>query len=330
MGVLLTPIIVKETLALAELAGRRVAVDGNGELYQFLALIRAPDGTPLQHGGRVTSHLVGLFYRVTRLLEHGLEMAFVFDGPPPALKLAEVSRRREVRARFEEEAAQARAAGDLRRAYAKSTMSSRLTRDMVGEARELVELLGLPAVQAHGEGEAQSAFMAARGDVWAAASKDYDSLLFGAPRVLRFLTIGGREFLPSKGTFRKLEPEVIVAESLLAHLGISHDQLVDLALLVGTDFNDGVKGIGPKKALQLVRRFGRIEDMPEDVKERVPERDAVRALYRAPAVTSDYALRFREPDEAGLLRFLCDERGFSRDRVLAAIVRTRRPPRLFE
>jgi flap endonuclease-1 len=330
MGVLLTPIIVKETPTLAELAGRRVAVDGNGELYQFLALIRSPDGTPLQHRGRVTSHLVGLFYRTTRLVgEHGLELAFVFDGQPPALKLSEIARRRKVRARFEREAAQARAAGDLGRAYAKSTMTSRLTREMVEEARELLDLLGVPVVQAPGEGEAQAAFMAARGDAWAAASKDYDALLFGTPRLLRFLTIRGREFLPSKGAFRRLMPEVIVADSLLTHLGVSREQLVDLAMLVGTDFNDGVKGIGPKKALQLVRTFNRLEDMPEEIRARVPEFAAVREIYLAPSVTSDYVLRFRAPDEGGLLRFLCEERAFSRDRVLAAIARMHRPPGLF-
>ena len=257
MGVPLTPIIVKQTLALDDLRGRRLAVDGNGELYQFLALIRMADGTPLQDGGRITSHLVGLFYRTTRLIaDYGLELVFVFDGKPPALKTAEIARRREVRARFETEAAEARAAGDLGRAYAKSTMTSRLTKEMIAEARELLTLLGIPVVQAPGEGEAQAASMAARGDVWAAASKDYDSLLFGTPRLLRFMTISGKEFLPSKGTFRPLEPEVIDTAALLAHYGITRDQLIDLAILVGTDFNDGIKGIGPKKALKLVQTHG--------------------------------------------------------------------------
>ena len=327
MGVLLTPIIVKETPALSELAGRRVAVDGNGDLHQFLAVIRSRDGTPLQHGGRTTSHLVGLFYRTTRLLgEHAIEPAYVFDGQPPELKRAEIARRREVRARFEVEAAEARAAGDLSRAFAKSTMTSRLTREMIAEARELLDLLGVPVVQAPGEGEAQAAFMAARGDAWAAASKDYDALLFGAPRLLRFLGISGREFLPSKGAFRPLLPEVIAADQLLGHLGLSREQLVDLALLVGTDFNDGVKGIGPKKALRLLQAFGRLEDVPEDIRAQVPGLSALREIYMAPPVSVDYVLRFKEPDEPGLFRFLCDERGFSRDRVRAAIGRMRGSP----
>ena len=142
-----------------------------------------------------------------------------------------------------------------------------------------------------------------------------DALLFGAPRLLRFLTIRGREFLPSKGAFRRLTPEVIVRDSLLAHLRLSREQLVDLAILVGTDFNDGIKGIGPKKALGLVQTFGRLEDMPDDVRAGVPGFDAVREVYLSPSVTTDYALAFGAPDQDGLVRFLCEDRGFSRDRV---------------
>lgn len=330
MGVLLTPLIVKDSLALDALRGRRLAVDGNGELYQFLALIRTPDGVPLQDSGRITSHLVGLFYRTTRLIaDYGLELVFVFDGKPPNLKLAEIERRRDIRARFQKEADEARAAGDLERAYAKSTMSSRLTREMIGEARELLRLLGIPVIQAPGEGEAQAASMASRGDVWAAASKDYDSLLFGASRLLRFMTISGKEFLPSTGAFRPLTPELITADSFLSHHGITREQLIDLAILVGTDFNEGIKGIGPKKALKLVQAHGRLESMPDEIRAQVEGFEAVREIYLVPNVTTDYGIRFGEVDEAGLVQFLCKERRFSESRVTAAVARMRKGPTLF-
>src|SRR5262249_28089882 len=169
MGVLLTPIVAKETIRLDTLRGRRLAVDGNGELYQFLALIRLRDGTPLRDStGRITSHLSGLFYRTTRLIaEHGVSLAFVFDGAPPPRKTQEIGKRRAVRERYERERDAALAAGDLARAYSKATMTSRLTREMVGEARELLRLMGLPAVQAPSEAEAQAAHMAATSDaVW--------------------------------------------------------------------------------------------------------------------------------------------------------------------
>jgi flap endonuclease-1 len=323
VGVLLTPIVVKQPLTLGSLRGTLLAVDGNGELYQFLALIRLRDGTPLRDSrGRITSHLAGLFYRVTRLIaDHGMRLVFVFDGTPPPRKAGEIERRRAVRRQFEIARDAAVEAGDLATAYSKATMTSRLTGDMVAEARELLRLLGIPTVQAPSEGEAQAAHMAASGAVWAAASKDYDSLLFGAPRVVRFLTISGKEFLPSQGTFRPIVPELIDLEQMLRALSISRAQLIDLGILVGTDFNDGVKGIGPKKALALVRTHGSIDDMPQEIRDAVGDVEEVRRIYRQPEATDDYEVRFGEPDFAGVTDFLCGEREFSKERVTAALER---------
>ena len=327
VGVILTPIITKAQTTLTELAGLTVAVDGNGELYQFLALIRLRDGTPLKDSkGRITSHLSGLFYRTTRLIaDHALKLVFVFDGAPPTLKAREIAKRRAVKLKYQSDHAAALARGDLEEAYSKATMTSRLTREMIAEACELLRLMGVPTVQAPSEGEAQAAHMALRSpDIWA-ASKDYDSLLFGAPRLVRFLSISGKEFLPSTGTFRPIVPETIVLDRLLDGWGITREALVDLAMLVGTDFNDGIKGIGPKKALALVQRYGRIEDMPAEIRDALGDPDMVddvRRIFLQPDVSDEFDVNQREPDLAGIVRFLCDEREFGRDRVSAALERT--------
>src|SRR5262245_3343964 len=324
MGVLLTPIIIKQNLKLEDLRGKRLAVDANGELYQFLALIRLRDGSPLKDSrGRITSHLSGLFYRTTRLItDYAMELVFVFDGKPPALKSAEIAKRRSIKERYDAEHATALEAGDLAKAYSKSTMTSRLTRDMTDEARELLRLMGIPVVQAPSEGEAQASYMAARGSVWAAGSKDYDCLLFGTPRLLRFLTISGKEFLPSKGAFRAITPELIETVSLLDHYKLTREQLVDLAILVGTDFNEGIKGIGPKKALKLVGDFGSIDNMSAEIREGLgPGISEVREIFLRPQVTDDYGCVFTPPDRDAIIRFLCDEREFSRERVIAALDR---------
>lgn len=323
MGVVLTPIIVKRPLTLDALGGRLLAVDGPGELYQFLALIRLPDGTPLRDSrGRVTSHLAGLFYRVTRLIaDYAVRLVFVFDGRPLARKAAEIERRRAVRRRYEAERAEALRAGDLAAAYSKATRTSRLTREMVAEARELLRLLGIPSLEAPSDAEAQAAHMAAAGSVWAAASRDYDALLFGAPRLVRFLAVSAREFLPSQAAFRRIEPELIDAGELLRTLRITRAQLVDLAILVGTDFNQGVKGIGPKKALRLVQEYGSIDRMPDRIRGGLADVDAVRRIYLQPDVTDSYEVRFGRPDPAGVITFLCRERDFSETRVAAALER---------
>ena len=310
-------------MTLDALRGRLIAVDGPAELYQFLALIRLRDGTPLRDSkGRITSHLNGLFYRVTRLIaDYGFKLAFVFDGTPPEQKTAELARRREIRQRYEEERDEALRTGDLATAYSKSTMTSKLTREMIGEARELLRMMGIPTVQAPSEAEAQAAHMAAAGSVWAAGSKDYDSLLFGATRLVRFITLSGKEFLPSKGTFRPIEPELIDLESFLQTLKITRTQLIDLAILVGTDFNPGIKGIGPKKALKLVQDHGAIEHMPDPIRSAIGDVDEVRQIYLKPSVTDTYDVQFGEPDFAAIVDFLCGEREFSKERVTAALDR---------
>ena len=327
MGVNLTPIVVKRVVSLDDLRGKSFAVDAFVILHQFLALIRGRDGSPLTDSeGRVTSHLVGLAFRTTRLIaDYGMRLVFVFDGRPPELKRAEVESRREAREKSEEEYRAAVAVGDYKTAFSKAVMTGRLTSEGIADAKRLLDLLGIPWVQAPSEGEAQAAYIAARGDVWASNSQDYDSLLFGAPRLVRYITIQGEEWLPSKGRARKLQPEIIELEGLLQGIGVTREQLIDLAILIGTDFNQGVRGIGPKTALKLIRTHGSIEGLsPEIVAKLPPDVDAIRRIYLEPDVTDKYSLEEGGLDEEGLHGFLCGERSFSRERVETMVRRMRR------
>ena len=327
MGVNLTPIVEKSVVTLEDLRGRSFAVDGFVVLHQFLALIRTRDGHPLMDDqGRTTSHLVGLAFRTTRLIaDYGMRLVFVFDGLPPQLKRAEVEKRREIREKFDEEYQEAIAAGDYKKAISKAVMTGRLTGEGIADAKRLLDLLGVPWVQAPSEGEAQAAHMAAKGDVWASNSQDYDSLLFGTPRLVRYITIQGEEWLPSKGRARKLQPEVIELESLLSTLQLTRGQLIDLGILVGTDFNSGIRGIGSKTALKLLRKHGCLEDLPVEVRDQItPDADAIRHLYLNPPATDNYTLDEKPVREEELFRFLCEERSFSRERVERVIARMRK------
>ena len=326
MGVNLTPIIEKRVVTLNELRGRSFAVDGFVVLHQFLALIRGRDGQPLTDtSGRTTSHLVGLAFRTTRLIaDYGMSLIFVFDGHPPQLKSAEVEKRRGIRERLEEEYREAVAAGDYKMAMSKAVMTGRLTAEGVADAKRLLDLLGIPYVQAPSEGEAQAAYMAARGDVWASNSQDYDSLLFGTPRLVRYITIQGEEWLPSKGRVRKLQPEIIELEQFLNTLQLTREQLIDLGIIIGTDFNEGIRGIGPKTALKLLRKHGQIEDLPQEIRNMVtPNVDVIRGLYLNPPATDKYNLEEKPVQEEELMRFLCKERSFSKERVETVIMRMR-------
>jgi flap endonuclease-1 len=325
LGVNLTPIIIKKVLSLDDLRGKSFAVDANNYLYQFLSLIRTPDGTPLRDShGNITSHLAGLMFRSTRLIhDYDIYLVFVFDGKPPELKQREIMKRRKLREKATQEWQEALQRKDYSTAFSKAVMSSRLTQPMVEDSKRLLSLLGIRYVQAQSEGEAQSAYMAMKHDVWAASSKDYDSLLFGAPLLLRYLTISGREFLPSKGVSRPLKPELIELDKFLNNYKITREQLTDIAILIGTDFNEGIKGIGPKTALDLIQTYGSLEALPAEVQSKIEDQDcpSVRRLFLHPDIVSDYNLRYTELDEDGLLDFLCEQRDFSRDRVQTVIER---------
>ena len=327
MGVDLGDLVPHRKITLDELSGKTFAVDAYNALYQFLAIIRGPTGVPLMdRQGRVTSHLSGLLYRTTNLAERRIRLVYVFDGVPPALKETEIKRRRAVKeeATVKYEAAISRGEVEEAKKYAQATAS--LKDMMVEDAHRLLEYLGVPYVQAPSEGEAQAAYMAARGDVWAAVSQDYDSLLFGATRLVRNLAISGRRKLPMREAYVQVDPEIIELTATLESLGLTREQLIDLGILIGTDFNpDGFKGIGPKTALKLLQESGNIENIAQRNPNVQPPMNLnrIRQIFVKPEVTSYYTLHWREPQTEELVRFLCGERDFNKDRVRTAVERAK-------
>jgi len=317
MGVQLGPLLPRREVGLEELRGRRVAVDAMNFLYQFLSIIRQRDGEPLRDSrGRITSHLSGLFYRTANLLEAEIYPIYVFDGKPPELKRGTLEERRVVRERAAEEWERALREGRLEEARRYAAQAARVEEQVVEDAKRLLRLMGLPFVQAPSEGEAQAAHLVRRGDAWAVASQDFDSLLFGSPVLVRNLALTGRRKLPGKDAYVEVRPEVVELEGALSELGLTREQLVDVGILVGTDFNEGVKGIGPKRALELVRRYGSLEGIP-DV--RVEGLGEIRRIFLEPEVTDDYRLEWGQPDVEGIKEFLCGEHDFSEDRVQSGI-----------
>ncbi len=331
MGVNLREIIPPEAIrqiSLDELKWKVVAIDAYNALYQFLTAIRQPDGTPLMdRQGRITSHLSGLFYRTINLAEHGIKPVYVFDGKPPEIKYIEIERRKKVKSEAVKKYEEAVKRGDKEAARRYAQMASKLTDEMVAEAKRLLDAMGIPYVQAPAEGEAQAAFLARRGDAWAAASQDYDSLLFGAPRLVRNLAITGRRKLPKKDVYVEVSPELIELDKLLKALGITREQLVALAILVGTDYNpDGLKGIGPKTALKMVKAYRDPVKLLENLPKHEFPTDPLKIYeyFLNPPVTSDYRLEWREPDEKAVYTILVEEHDFSPERVRNALERLKK------
>lgn len=327
MGVPLLAVLKPRPIAFEELHGHVLAFDAATEMYPFLAIVRRAGGQPLTDAeGRVTSHLNGLLMKLSRLVgDHAVRPVYVFDGPPSPLKRRVLRARREAREKAAVQRTQALERGDLADAFAKAVSSTRLTRDMVRDAQRLLDLLGVPWLEAPEDAEAQAAHLVVRGDAWAAVSKDFDTLLYGAPRHVRFLSFQGKEWLPSMGTFREVKPEVLELDAQLAHLGLSRDQLVQAAVLVGTDFNEGVRGFGPKRAVAALRSWQTLDRAPPEVRAQLGDWQAVRDHFLAPPVRDEAPPAARAPDVEAARRFLVEERGFAEARVRGALERFARP-----
>ena len=316
MGVDISDLIEAKQISLEDLTGRSVAIDAFNTLYQFLSMIRQRDGTPLlDRDGRVTSHLSGLFFRSAALLKLGVKPVYVFDGEPPELKQKTLQARHEAKVEAEKEWKAAVERGDLKRALSKATRTSRLTDDMIEDSLELLEAMGIPWIKAPSEGEAQMSHMVSKGDVWAGASQDYDALLFGTPRLVRNLTLAGKRKLPS-GKSVDISPELLTLSDVLSGLKISREQLVDMAVLIGTDFNEGIRGIGPKKSYALIQKHGSLEEMEKAGAVHVPtEYKEVREIFLRPDVTDDFRIEWAKVNDEGVRKVMCDKHSFGVDRI---------------
>lgn len=317
MGVALRDIVAPYKVPVPwEALGGVAAVDAHNALYQFLSIIRQPDGTPLMDGkGRVTSHLSGILFRSSNFIEKGIRQVYVFDGTPPAFKQATIEQRRLVRTTAEERRQEALSRGDIAEASRQARSSSRVDDEIINTAKTLLSLLGLPVIDAPSEGEAQAAAMVSRGDARYVVSQDYDTLLFGSPLLVRNLTVSGKRKLHGRSI--TVNPERIVLSDLLSGLAITRDDLIRIAILTGTDFNEGVRGIGARRALKIVTGGG----FDEAVKANLSDTDteAIMDFFRHPPVTSQYVLSWGEPDFEGVMRMLCDGYDFSPERVEKAL-----------
>jgi flap endonuclease-1 len=323
LGVNLRDLVPKATVKLEDLGGKAIAIDAYNALYQFLAIIRQPDGTPLKDSsGRVTSHLSGLLYRTSNLVEIGIKPIYVFDGAPPALKEVEIKRRKRVKEEALVLYERALKEGKVEEARVYAQATSHLKDYMAEDSKRLLDLLGIPWVQAPSEGEAQAAHMTKKGDADYCASQDYDSLLFGAPRFIRNITISGRRKLPSKNIYVEVVPEVVELDQVLKECGITYEQLIDVGILIGTDFNpDGIKGLGPKTALKMIREYGDLEKaIPHITNAEFPvEPGRIREIFLHPPVTDNYRIQWKDPTVEDVVDFICKGRDFSEDRVRRAL-----------
>ena len=322
----------KKTITFENLHNRIIAIDAFNTLYQFLAIIRQRDGTPLKdYSGNVTSHLSGLFYRTINFIEHNIKPIYVFDGIPSDLKMEIIKERREIKEEAKKKMLEAQEAEDYKEAKKYAQQTSKLTSDMIEESKKLINYMGIPIIQANSEGEAQSAFLVRNGDAWGIASQDYDTLLFGGDRLIRNFAVSRSKKV--KDTKITLDIEYISLPKLLEQLEITREQLIEMGILIGVDFYPGIKGIGQHTALDLIKKYGSIENMikqnvsvgKKEINIEIETVNSVKNIFLNPDVKKDYPKpKWNKINYNKLEELLVETHNFSKQRVGSALERLKK------
>ena len=323
MGLQISGIIPKTEIELENLTGKKIAVDTYNTLFQFLSIIRQKDtGEPLRDSqGRITSHLSGLFYRTLKLMDVDIKPVFVYDGEPPEFKKKTIEERKIIREEAKEKWELAVKEGRKEDIMVYAQGALRLTDEMINESKKLLDAMGIPWVDAASEGEAQCAFMCKRGEVDYSASQDYDALLFASPKLIRNLSITGKRKLPRQEVYIEIKPELIYLDQVLSTLGITQEQLIILGILIGTDYNPGgVKGIGPKTALKLIKEHKTLDNVLKNVEYKFDfDVNEIYNFFLNTPVLKKYKIEWKEPNKDKILELMVREHDFSEERISNAI-----------
>lgn len=298
--------------------GRKVAIDASMSIYQFLIAVRADGSQLTNEAGEITSHLMGIFYRTIRMVENGIKPVYVFDGKPPEMKSGELAKRTERRAEAQKALEEAQEAGDAAMIEKSSRRLVKVTKEHNEECKNVLKLMGIPYVDAPCEAEAQCASLVSSGKVYATATEDMDSLTFGSLITLRHMTFSEA---------RKMPIQEIHLKVILEELEFSQDEFIDLCILLGCDYCGSIKGVGPKRAIELMRQHRSIEEILKHVdfkKYPIPEDwkyKEARELFKNPDVADPekVELKWGEVDEEGLIEFLVTQKGFSEERIRSGI-----------
>ncbi|RCN44565.1 putative flap structure-specific endonuclease [Ancylostoma caninum] len=300
--------------------GRKVAIDASMCLYQFLIAVRQ-DGSQLQsESGETTSHLMGMFYRTIRMIDNGVKPCYVFDGKPPDMKSGELEKRSEKRAEAEKALTEAKERGDTEAVDKFERRLVKVTKEQNADVKRLLGLMGVPVIEAPCEAEAQCAALVKAKKVYGTATEDMDALTFGSDVLLRHMTFSEAKKMPIKE---------FSLSRILTDFDMTKEQFIDLCILLGCDYCESIRGVGPKKAFDLIKTYGDIETILENIDHKKyppPENwpyKRARELFLNPEVADceNMNLVWKEPDVDGIMKFMCEEKNFNEERVKSAIAK---------
>lgn len=322
MGVDLKSIIPNEKTKINKFSSKIIAIDAYNAIYQFLTTIRGRDGNQLTDwNGRITSHISGLFYRNVNFLSLGIKPIYVFDGKPLELKAKEIQRRQELKAKAAVKYEKAIADKNTKNMRKYAQQSTSIKSSMIDDSKYILKLLGIPYIQAPSDGEATAAHLTLTDQAFAVASQDFDSILFGAKRLIRNFTLSGKRKIPNRNTYVEIEPEMIEINKILSKYKLTRIQLIDIGILIGTDFNPhSFHGIGAKTALKLIQKYSALENIPKISEEltRIKFHE-IRNIFLNPNVAHITQIDFNEINYNGVEEYLINEKNFSAERIKSTL-----------
>jgi len=303
---------------------KKFGFDAYNILYQFLTTIRGIDGEPLKNAnGDITSHLNGLFYRMLNLLSNNIDIFFVYDGKSIALKEKTQEKRRSRKELAKESFNDAVLRGDLEDMNKFSKRITSIDEKIISESKELLSAMGVSIIDAPSEAEAQISYLTITNFLDYTVSQDFDCLLFGSPNLLRNLTVSRKKKIPSKNIYVDVNPEIIYLDQVVDKLNISREKLIWLSMLIGTDFNDKVEGVGPKTALKLVLEHDTFEGIEKTLKEKNKavnfDYKEIQDIFINPIVDKTPNILTSDFDRKKIENILIDKFNFSQERVVNSL-----------
>ena len=328
MGVKLQDLVIRNAIEFSKLAGKIIAVDAPNVIMSLFTFARKnPDGSQagliLDRTQRPISHLYGLFYRIKFFYSKNIFPIFCFDGLDSDLKKLKTKDRLNDFLFTERLYRSLLQTGNRENAKQIALSKEYMWPNIIKESKQLLGALGVPYMSAPASAESQCAQLVKNKVAYYSNSQDFDSLLFGCPLVVQNVSKSLRRKVHGRWTYQKITPVTIDLKENLKRLGIDQFHLVDMALLIGTDYFPGIRNIGPKHAYKFIKKHRFVENVIIEEKENYDFSDLnseviarVRKIFLLPEVLMEYPnLSWNYPNEQHTLSLLCEDHHLNRERV---------------
>ncbi len=324
MGVKITELLKYQDITFSDLEGKIIAVDASNILLSFLNFSpKNTDNIFIDKTQRVINHLYGLLYRIHFFYSIKVLPLFCFDGKISELKRIITKDQLNDYLFTKKMYRNAMKREDYASARQIAMSKEFLWSNVIEESKKLLSGLGVPYIESPSSAEAQCAYLVKNHHVDYMNSQDFDSLLFGSPYMIQNVSKSLKKKVRGRWTYQKIQPKLFNLEDCLIHMNINYFQFIDLALLLKTDYFHGIKGIGPHKALKLIKLHGSIENLikkeqknydfnalsPSIIKE-------VRKIFLFPDVIDpEAAFTWTAPIRLAVQRLLCKDHHLNTERV---------------